>query len=223
MSLSVRPIVGWKTVTRQSYVMLTWLQKRCVCVSLNKMHIHTLINIYVSMCIDFSGEELGDWKSEILVRLICFSCVHFYCCYSVAESCPTFCDLMDCSTPGFPVLHHLPEFAQTHVPWVGDAIQPSCPLSPPSPPVFSLSQHQGLFQWVSSSHQVARVLELQLWHRSFRWRFGIDFLYNWLVWSACSPRDCQKSSPTLWFKSMNSLALILLYSPTLISILLEKP
>ena len=68
---------------------------------------------------------------------------------SVAQSCPTLCDPMDCSTPGLPVHHQLPEFAQTHVHWVGDAIQPSHPLSSPSPPAFSLSQHQGLFQWVS--------------------------------------------------------------------------
>ena len=68
---------------------------------------------------------------------------------------------MNCSMPGFPVLHHLPEFAQTHVHWVNDAIQPSHPLSSLSPPAFSFSQHQGLFQWVSSLHQVAEVLELQ--------------------------------------------------------------
>ena len=67
-------------------------------------------------------------------------------CHSGAQSCPTLCDPMDCSTPGFPVLHHLPELAQTHVHSVSDAIQPSHPLSPPSPPAFSLSQHQGLFQ-----------------------------------------------------------------------------
>ena len=77
--------------------------------------------------------------------------------YSAAPSYPTLCDPMDCSTPGFPVLHHLPEFTETHVHRVSDAIQPSHPLSSPSPPAFSLSQHQGLFQWVSSSHQVAKV------------------------------------------------------------------
>ena len=71
----------------------------------------------------------------------------------------------DCSKPGFPGLHYFPEFAQTHVHWVGDAIQPSHPLSPPSSLVLSLSQHQGLFQWVSSSHQVAKVLELQFQHQ----------------------------------------------------------
>ena len=82
-------------------------------------------------------------------------------CCSVAHSCPTHCSPMDCSTTGFPVLHYPPELAQTHVHWVGDAVQPSHPLSPPSPPTFNLSQHQGLFQWVSSSHQVAKALELQ--------------------------------------------------------------
>ena len=66
---------------------------------------------------------------------------------------------MDCSTPGFPVHHQFPEPTQTHIHWVSDAIQPSHPLSPPSPPDFSLSQHQGLFQWVSFLHQVAKVLE----------------------------------------------------------------
>ena len=75
---------------------------------------------------------------------------------------------MDCSTPGFPVHHQLPELTQTHVHRVGDAIQPSHPLSPPSPPAFSLSQHQGLFQGVSSSHQVAKVLEFQPQHQSFQ-------------------------------------------------------
>ena len=79
---------------------------------------------------------------------------------SVAQSCPTLCDPMDCSTPDFPIHHQLPELAQTHVHQVSDAIQPSHPLfhSPPS----NLSQHQGLFQWVSSLHQVAKVLEFQL-------------------------------------------------------------
>ena len=78
--------------------------------------------------------------------------------------------------PGFPVLHYLPEFAQTYIHWVSDAIQPSPSLSPPSPPAFNLSQHQGLFQWVGSSHQVAKVLELQLQYQSFQRIFGIDFL-----------------------------------------------
>ena len=89
------------------------------------------------------------------------------CCCAVTESCLTPCDPMDCSIPGFPVLHYLLEFAQTHVHWVSDAIQPSHPLSLPSLPALNLSQHQSLFQWVGSSHQVAKLLELQFQHQSF--------------------------------------------------------
>ena len=86
------------------------------------------------------------------------------CCCSVTRSCPTLYNPMDCSTPGFPILHSLSEFAQTHVHWVNEAIKPSHSMSPSSPPVLSLSQNQGLFQWVSPLHQVAKVLELQLQH-----------------------------------------------------------
>ena len=88
---------------------------------------------------------------------------------SVAQSCLTLCDPMNHSTPGLPVHHQLLEFTQTHVYWVGDAIQPSHPLSSPSPPALNLSQHQGLFKWVSSLHQVAKVLEFQLQRQSFQW------------------------------------------------------
>ena len=95
---------------------------------------------------------------------------------SFTQSCLILCDLMDCSMPGLPVHHQLPEFMQTHVHQVGDAIQPSHPLLSPSPPAFNLSQHQGLFQWVSSLHHVAEVLEFQLQHQSFQWIFGTDFL-----------------------------------------------
>ena len=83
---------------------------------------------------------------------------------------------MHCSTPGFSVHHQLPELTQTHVHRVGDAIQPSQPLSSPTPPTFNLSQHQGLFKWVSSLQQVAKVLEFQLQQQSFQWRFRTDFL-----------------------------------------------
>ena len=93
-----------------------------------------------------------------------------------SQSCLTLCDAMDCSMPGPPVHLQLMEFTQTHVHWVGDAIQPSHPLSSASPPSFNLSQHQGLFKWVSSSHQVAKVLEFQLQHQSFQWTFRTDFL-----------------------------------------------
>ena len=137
---------------------------------------------------------------------------------SVIQSCPTLCDPIDCSTPGLPVHHQLLEFIQTHVHRVGDAIQPSHPLSSPSPPAFHLSQHKGLFRWVSSSHQVAKVLEFQLQHQSFQWIFRIDFLLDGLVKTSCCPRDFQESSPTPQFKSINSLVLSILYSPTLTSI-----
>ena len=90
------------------------------------------------------------------------------------SSCPALCDLMDCSMPGQHV--HLPEFTQTHMPWVSDAIEPSHPLSSPFPPTFNLSQYQGLFKWVSSSHQETKVLEFQLQHQFFQWIFRTDFL-----------------------------------------------
>ena len=137
---------------------------------------------------------------------------------SVTQSCLTLCNPVDFSTPGFHVHHHLLEHTQTHVHRVSDAIQPSPPLSPPSPPTFNLSQLQGLFKWIGSSHQLVRVLEFQLQHQSFQWIFWIDFLKDWQVGSSCSPRDSQESSPTPQFKSINSLALSFLYSPTLTSI-----
>ena len=125
---------------------------------------------------------------------------------------------MNCSTPGLLVHYQFPELTQTHVHWVSDAIQPSHPLSSPSPPAFDLSQHQGLFKWVSSSHQVAKVLEFQLQHQSFQWTFRTDFLEDGLVRSPCSSRDSQESSPTPQFKSISSSALSFLYNPTLTSI-----
>ena len=100
--------------------------------------------------------------------------VGYFC--SVTKECPTLCNTMYCTTPGFPVLHYIPEFAQTHVHWVNDAIQPSRPLSHSSPLALNLYQCQGLFQCVSSSHQMARVLELLLHHQSFQWIFRVDFL-----------------------------------------------
>ena len=95
---------------------------------------------------------------------------------SVTRSCLTLCDPMNRSRPGLPVHHQLRELTQTHVRWVGDAIQPSHPLSSPSPPAFNLSQQQGLFKWVSSSHQMAKVLEFQLQHQSFQWTPRTDLL-----------------------------------------------
>ena len=114
-----------------------------------------------------------------------------YLISSVAQSCPTLCDPMDCSTPGLPVHHRLLEPTQTHVHCISDVIQPSHPLSSPSPPALNLSQHEGLFKWVSSLHKVAKVSEF---------------------------RDSQESSPIPQFKSINSSALSFLHSPTLTSI-----
>ena len=100
---------------------------------------------------------------------------------SVAQSHPTLCNPMDCSTPGLPVHHQLPEFTQTQVHWISDAIQLSHPLLFPSPPTFYLSQDEGLFNRVSSLHQVAKVLEFQLQHQSFQWIFRlISFRMDWL-------------------------------------------
>ena len=112
-----------------------------------------------------------------------------YCCYLIAKSCPALCHPMDCSVPSSSVLYYLLEFAQIHIHRVGDAIWACHPLPPPSLFVFNLSQHQGLFQWVSSSHQVAKELEFQLQHQSFQWIFRTDFIYDWLVWPPCSPKD----------------------------------
>ena len=135
---------------------------------------------------------------------------------SVTQPCPTLCDPMDCSTPGFLVHHQLPELTQTHVHRVGDATQPSHPLSSPSP-AFDLSQHQGLFKWVSSSHQVAKVLEFQ--HQSFQWIVRTALLNDGLVGSPCSPRDSQEFSPIPQFKSINSLVLSFHHIINLITIL----
>ena len=99
---------------------------------------------------------------------------------------------MDYNMPGFPVHHQLLELAQSHAHWVSDTIQPSHPLSSPSPPAFSLSQHQSLFKWVSSSHQVAKILEFQLQHQSFQWIFRTDFFrIDWL--DVCAVQGTLKS------------------------------
>ena len=139
-----------------------------------------------------------DWRDlavAVAASLTCWSPITFTFSYllrtfisnalsqfsSVSQSCPTLCDPMNRSTPGLPVHHQLLEFTQTHGHQVGDAIQPSHPLSSPSSPALNLSQHQGLFQWVSSLHQVAKVLEFQLQHQSFQWTPGlISFRMDWL-------------------------------------------
>ena len=134
------------------------------------------VNIYLSIYLSiylyiyiygFFPHNSGYTVYSILMSLL-FSCS--------AQLCLTLCDSIDWSMPGYSVLHHLREFAQTHVHWVGDAIHPSHLLSPCSPPAFSLSQYQDLFQWFSSSQQVAKVLELRLQHQSFQWISTVDVL-----------------------------------------------
>ena len=146
----------------------------------------------LSKILHLSVGSVSSYIKWIIVIIIIIAVI-VHCL--VTKSCLTLCDPMNCSTLGFPTLHCLSEFAQTHVHWVGDAIQPSHPLLPSSPPALNLSQHQDLCQWVSSLHQVAKVLEPQLQHQSFQWMCRVDFLLYWLVWSPWSPRDSQESSP----------------------------
>ena len=155
-------------------------------------HTQARCHIILSSCNQISGSQHFDNSHNTSLMFVLYLCFHIplnllclfpssrptnYCfCIStlinkiestnhfssVAQSCPTLCYPMNRSTPGLPVHHQLPEFTQTHVHWVGDAIQPTHPLSPLSPPAPNPSQHQGLFQWVNSSHEVAKVLEFQL-------------------------------------------------------------
>ena len=152
---------------------------------------------------------------------------------SVTQSCPTLCNPMNHSTPGLPVHHQLPEFTQTHARRVGDAIQPSHPLSSPSPPAPNPSQHQGLFQWVNSSHEVSEVLEFQTEHQSFQWTPRTDLLQDGLVGSPCiqhynsPPTYSARSSPpqeelpsiTLWLTPFTYFAHPQLTSPLVTTIL----
>ena len=133
-----------------------------------------------SFSISLSNEYSGlisfrmEWFDIFAVQGVLKSLLQHY--GSAAYSCQTLWDPMDCSMPGLPTHNQLPELTQTHVHWFDDAIQPSHPLSSPSLPAPNPSQHQGLFQWFGSSHQVAKVLEFQLQHQSFQWTFRTDFL-----------------------------------------------
>ena len=139
------------------------------------------------------------------------------CCFcSVAQLCPTLWShellhtRLPCPSPSPGVCSNSCPSSQ----WCHPTIPP---LLSPSPPAFSLSQHQGLFQWIGSSHQVSQVVELQPQHQSFQWIFRIDFPLDWLVWSPCSPWNSQDSSPTPQLKKINSSVLSLLYGSTLTS------
>ena len=142
---------------------------------------------------------------------------HFLVFSSVAQSCPTLCNSMNHSTPGLSVHHQLPESTQTHDHWVGDAIQPSYPLLSPSSPAFNLSHHQGLFKWVSSSHQVAKVLEFQFKISPPKEYSGlISFRKDWL--DVIAVQGILKSFATSRFKSINSSGFSFIYDPTFTSI-----
>ena len=154
------------------------------------------MSVYLSICVShfFVHHCWGCWlgiivsyfisliRSKFIIQLhLLLYIVIISSVSSDAQSCLTLWDPMDGSTLGLPVQHQLLELSQIYVHWVGDAIKPSYPPPSPSPPAFNLSQHQGLLHWVSSSHQVAKVLEFQLQHPSFQWIFRTDFLWDdWL-------------------------------------------
>ena len=207
----------WKdTCTPVFNTTLTWTQSTCPLTGdwIEKMW-YLCINTmkYYS---DIKNNEIMLFAAKWMdLEIIILSEVQFSW---VAQSCPTLCDPMKRRMPGLPVHHQLPEFTQTHVHRVSDAIQPCHPLSSLFPPAPNPSQHQSLFQWVNSSHEVAKLLEFQLQHHSVQRYPRADLLQNGLVGSPCSPRDSQESSPTPQFKNINSSARCFLYSPTLTSI-----
>ena len=141
---------------------------------LSTQHAHALFqySLVISSRLEH-GNYFLNWPAKLENKIRIKNKYQFS---SVTQSCPTLCDPMDCSTPGLFVHHRLPELTQTHVRWVGDGIPPSHPLSSPYPPAFNRSLYQGLFQWVSSLHQVAKVLELQHQYQSFQWIFMVNFL-----------------------------------------------
>ena len=149
--------------------LLPWLWRRCQkFLPMSKVKLYILL-VYNSLCISHTDQ---------------LSLTYWYFIYqfsSVAQSCPTLCDPMDCSTPGLPVHHQLPEFIQTNFHWISDAIQPSHPLSSPSPPTFNLSQHQRLFQWVNSLLQVATYWSFSCTISPFNEYSGLtSFRVDWL-------------------------------------------
>ena len=154
----------------------------CLCIlEINPLSVVSLAIIFshsegcllILLIVSFAVQKLSSLIRFHLFNFISIIVVQFS---SVPQSCLTICNPVNHSMPGLPVYHQLPESTQTHVHWVSDAIQPSHPLSSPSPPALNLSQHQGLFKWVSPLHQVAKVLEFQLHHQSLQWTPRADLL-----------------------------------------------
>ena len=130
-------------------------------------------------------------------------------CCSVAKLSPTLWDPLSCRTPGFPVLHNFPEFAQT-LTHQSQWCHPTTLFSvAPSPPTFNLSQHQGLFQWISSLHHVAKALELWPQHQFFQWIFRVDFLQGWLVWFMNDSNRIFHSTACIWFMTLFVIHLLI--------------
>ena len=154
-----------------------WVDTLWKCLDLCRYGVLAIMEVKLQFRQKSKPWALVDSLKEIVLAVFVLILTNEWChsYSSVPQSCPTLCDPMGCSTPGLPVHHQLREFTQTHVHWVGDAIQPSHPLSRLSP-AFSLCQHQGLFQWVSSLHQVAKVLEFRLQHQSYQWTSRTDLL-----------------------------------------------
>ena len=159
---------------------------RCSCLTFKVLQLHTTVLsassdlLSFTLDMEFSTEFLPISSDNYSVPLVTSLIPHFLLLFvqfnSVAQSYPTLCDPMNCCTPGLPVHHQLPESTQTYVYWVSDTMQPSHLLSSPSPPALNLSQHQGLFKWISSLHRVAKVLEFQLQHQSLQWTLRTDLL-----------------------------------------------
>ena len=146
--------------------MTEWMSRREIHSRRQKMKTGLICNTFLNLH--------WGWHHRCVMPGLRIASVEFSSVQSLSQV--QLCDPMDCSTPGLPIHYQLTEFIQTHVHWVSDAIQPSHPLLSPSSPTFNLSQHQDLFQWVSSLHQVAKLLEFQLQHQSFQWTFRSDLL-----------------------------------------------
>ena len=173
---TLKPCIQNCAFLRQGLMWLLICREMMPCFS-QSVNQHISLSSFDQLPLYFKYEfaNINIYVNEIYFQKL-FTILDALTSYSVTKLHLTLSGPMDCSTPGSPVLHYLPEFAQIHVQWVSDTIQLSHPLLPPSPFAFNLSQHQDLSQWVGSSHQVTKVLELQLHHQSCQQRVRIDFL-----------------------------------------------